>query len=157
MKKYVPDPADLATIYSGPTRVWISGLSIVNPHESFNLRVSLLRSDGYLAEDFEGELLVTDNSGIEGVPERLAFSRENQGALLLDGCSVSGEGIHGFRVSPIKGSFPTGHCHPIWARSGFPYRLFWGDLHVHSVLGKCGTPHLPKHPNFGYWYARDIF
>ncbi|GAG49603.1 unnamed protein product, partial [marine sediment metagenome] len=35
--------------------------------------------------------------------------------------------------------------------------LFWGDLHVHSVLGKCGTPHLPKHPDFGYWYARDIF
>jgi hypothetical protein len=40
---------------------------------------------------------------------------------------------------------------------GFPYRLFWGDLHVHSVLGKCGTPHLPKQPDFGYWYARDIF
>ena len=33
--------------------------------------------------------MVTDNSGIEGVPERLVFSRENQGALLLDGCSVS--------------------------------------------------------------------
>ncbi len=47
MRKYVPDPADIATIYSGPTRVWIADPSIVNPHESFNLRVSLLRSDEY--------------------------------------------------------------------------------------------------------------
>jgi len=157
MRRYTPRPTDLATIYNGPTRVWISGPSIIFAQEKLALRISLLRSDGYLATDFEGELLVKDNSGIEGLPEKLAFSKEDQGSLVVSHCSCSKEGIHDFRVVPSRGSFPAGHSHPIWVRSGFPYHLFWGDLHVHSVFGKCGTPHLPKHPDFGYWYARDIF
>jgi hypothetical protein len=156
MERYTPDPADLATIYNGPTRVWVSGPSIVSPGEEFALRVSLLRVDGYLATDFVGELVVDQNSGIENVPRRIAFSPDDKGSLVISNCSVSEEGIHAFRVSPAQGSFPAGRCHPIWARSGFPYRLFWGDLHVHSALGKCGTPHLPKSPDFGYWFARDV-
>jgi len=156
VERYLPSPADLATIYSGPTRVWVSAPSIVSPGEKFAIRISLLRVDGYLATDFEGELLVLGNSGIEGLPEKLAFRKQDQGSLLLRDCCAPEEGLHRFRVSPSKGSFPAGDSHAIWARSGFPYRLYWGDLHVHSALGKCGTPHLPKHPDFGYWYARDV-
>ncbi|RKY66770.1 MAG: hypothetical protein DRQ02_08310 [Candidatus Latescibacterota bacterium] len=155
MMEYVPSSADLATVYHGPTRVWISGPSIVSPGEKFDLRISLLRLDGYLSTDFEGELLVQGNTGIEGIPTKIVFSKENHGTLAFS-CSVSEEGIHRFKVLPAKGSFPAGQCHPIWVRSGFPYRLFWGDLHVHSVLGKCGIPHLPKSPDFGYWYARQV-
>ena len=156
MQEYVPDPTDLATIYHGPTRVWISGPSIVSPGEQFPLRISLLRLDGYLADEFEGELVVRDNSGIESLPQRLAFSKEDQGSLLLPDCSIAEQGIHSFRVAPTRGSFPTGNCHPIWVKNEPSYRLFWGDLHVHSAVGKCGTPHLPKSPDFGYWFARDV-
>lgn len=156
MQRYIPDSTDLATIYHGATRVWISGPSIVSPREEFALRVSLLRLDGYPATDFEGELLLEDNSGIENLPGKLIFSKEDQGSLVIPDCAVPEEGIYSFKVSPSRGSFPAGHSHPIWVRSGFPYHLVWGDLHVHSRLGKCGVPHLPKHPDFGYWYARDV-
>jgi hypothetical protein len=156
MQNYRPDPADLRTVYSGATRVWASGPSIVSPGEKFDLRVSLLRVDGYPAPDYEGTLVVEDNSGIDNVPGRLEFSRDDQGSLLLSGCSVSEEGIHRIRISPSKGSFPAGRSNPIWARRAFPYRLVWGDLHVHTVLGKCGIPHLPKSPDYGYWFARDV-
>ena len=153
MTEYVPSPADLATIFDGPTRVWISGPSIVAPKEKFDLRISLLRSDGYLSTDFEGALLLEGNTGIEGLPGKIVFSKGNRGTSVFS-CSISEKGIHRFKIVPAKGSFPSGECHPIWVRAEFPYRLYWGDLHVHSVLGKCGVPHLPKHPDFGYWYAR---
>ena len=155
MQRYIPQLPDLAKIYPGATRVWISGPSIVSPREKFTLRVSILRLDGYLATDFEGELLVEANSGIENLPEKLMFSKEDQGISVLPGCSVSEEGIHRFKVSPVRTSFPAGHSHPIWVQSVFQYHLFWGDLHVHSVLGKCGIHHA-KSPDFGYWYARDV-
>ena len=156
MKKYSISPAEMSTIYHGPTRVWMSGPSIISPEEKFNLRISLLRVDGYPATDFEGELSVMENSGIQNLPEKIMFSKENQGSLIVSNCSIQEEGIHRFKVLPAKDSFPAGNCHPIWVRKDCPYRLVWGDLHVHSTLGKCGIPHLPKSPDFGYWFARDI-
>jgi len=155
MQRYIPDVADFAKIYRGATRVWVSGPSILSPHEKFTLQVSLLRLDGYLDTDYEGELLVEGNSGVEGLPDRLVFSKEDQGSIVLPGCSIAEEGVHRFRFSPLKGVFPAGYSHPLLVRGGFPYRLFWGDFHVHSVLGKCET-HLAKSPGFGYWYARDV-
>jgi len=156
MTKYIPLGDDSAPRCNRAIHVWISAPSIVSPGEEFSLRISLLGLDGFLATDFEGELLVKDNSAIEGLPEKLTFSKKNQGSLIFSHCSISKEGIYSFKVFPSKGLFPAGHSHAIWARSKFPYRLFWGDLHIHSVLGKCMLP-FPKHPDFGYWYARDIF
>ena len=117
--EYVPSSADLATVYHGPTRVWISGPSIVAPGERFDLRISLLRLDVYLATDFDGELLLEGYTGIEGLPEKVGFSKEDQSTLVFS-CSISEEGIHRFKITPAKGSFPAGECHPIWVRSGFP-------------------------------------
>ena len=144
------------TIYRGPMRVWVSGPSIVEPNERFDIKVSLLRLDGYLATNYEGELIVEGGNGIEGLPDTLIFSKDDCGIKVLDNCRVPYEGIFRFEISPSKGFFPTGCCHPIWAVKRPEYRLFWGDVHVHSVLGRCGSPYLPKSPDFGYWFARDI-
>jgi len=129
---------------------------VVSPGQKFDLLISLLRLDGYPAEGYEGELVVSGNTGIEGLPGTLVFTAEDHCRKVIRGCRVRDEGVHSFGLAPKQGSFPTGDCHPIWVRSGFPYRLVWGDLHVHSALGKCGTPHLPKSPEFGYWFARDV-
>ena len=156
MQDYTPSTEDLDTVYSGPVRVWISGPSIVEPGDPFDIRISLLRADGFADTGFVGELEFAGNTGITGLPGLLSFTEEDRGTRVLHGCSAADEGFHRFSVAPKQGSFPAGRSHPIWSRKSFPYRLYWGDIHVHSILGKCGTPHLPKSPDFGFWYARHV-
>ena len=71
MSRYRPHPAELNTMYRGAVRIWISGPSIVDPGEPFDLRVSLLQLDGYLASEYEGNLIIRDNSGIANLPEKI--------------------------------------------------------------------------------------
>ncbi|HHW48199.1 MAG TPA: DUF3604 domain-containing protein [Clostridiaceae bacterium] len=154
--KYRMSLLERSTIYSGATRAWISAPSIVSPGEKFNIRISLLRIDGNLDVDFEGILLVKNNNGIKNIPNKLTFTKEDRGSILLEDCMVDEENIFTFEVCPGTGTFPTGKCNPIMAKKNFPFKLYWGDIHVHSVHGKCGTPYLPKTPDFGYWYAKEV-
>ncbi len=148
--------SDLQMTYKEPTRAWISAPSIVEPGEKFDIRASILGVDGYPAQDFQGVLEVSDNSGIHGLPEELKFQSHHGGTLVISDCSVPQTSIARFKVSRPGGHYPSGRCHPIWARPDPDYRLYWGDLHVHSKLGRCGIPYLPKSPDYGYWFASDI-
>ncbi len=148
--------SDLELTYNEPTRVWISAPSLVEPGENFDVRVSVLRLDGYPAREFQGTLEVKNNGGVNGLPAQLEFQAEDAGTMILRGCSVPEPRIAKFSLSPPDGYFPSGNCNPIWAQEDLDYRLYWGDLHVHSIHGKCGTPYLPKSADYGYWFASDV-
>ena len=147
----------LKNTYASAVRIIISTPLIVRPGEKFSARISLIKANGYPDFDYEGTLMVFDGDGIDGLPESIRFSKAMEANQLITGLSISTEGIYRFRIKKNnENHFPSGNSSSIWCTADFPYRVYFGDMHVHSEVGKCGTPFMPKSPDFGYWYAKHI-
>ncbi len=148
---------ELDNTYQSAVRVIISAPVIVRPGEDFSIRISLLKANGYPDFNYEGELLVFDGDGIEGLPEKINFERNMEANQQLNNLQIKKEGFYRFRIKKNNENyFPSGNSNTIWCTADFPYKVYYGDMHVHSEVGKCGTPFMPKSPDFGYWYAKYI-
>ena len=154
--KYFSDK-DLSNTYQSAVRVIISTPLIVRPGEKFSAKISLLKANGFPNFDYEGELRIFGGKDINGLPGKINFTKDMEANQEINNLRVDNEGVYRFTIKKSEENlFPAGNSNSIWCTADFPYKLYFGDLHVHSEVGKCGTPFMPKSPDFGYWYAKYI-
>ncbi len=148
---------DLENTYISAVRIIISVPSIIKTNQIFNANIALLKANGYPDFEFEGTLKVFSSKGIQGLPKSISFKKEDEGHIKITNLSINKEGFYHIKIQLSElNHFPSGRSNGIWCVNDFPYNLYFGDIHVHSTKGHCGTPFMPKSPDFGYWYAKYI-
>lgn len=152
-REYITDD-DVMKATLGATRLFGAAPSIVEPDEPFALHIVALGADGYPDESYRDNVRLETDADVRGLPEVIEFGADDEGIVRVDGLSAPGEGIVLIRFSCDRTQV-GGACNPIWVKRDPPYRIYWGDLHTHSILGKCGTQ-TAKSPDFGYRFGRDV-
>lgn len=126
--------------------------SVVTPGEPFPVRISAVGPD-YMPISERIPLKLLNPQIWEGLPEQCETSPDS---LCFDNVKIAQPGTY-YLTAEIAS--PEGSAHvfsnPIWVTEDAPSRLFWGDIHVHSIDGWC-QPYTAKSPEFGFWYARDV-
>ena len=128
--------------------------SVVRPGERFALRAVMMDSAGMPAEGYRGRIPLTPSEPDLEVPEAIEFGPDDLGAVTVEGLVAAREGAFYVTATPDLCPGQPPRSNAVRVRADGP-RLFWGDIHVHTVLGNCHPDHC-KSPDFAYWYAREV-
>jgi len=128
--------------------------SILAEGETFALRMTIFGPDAMPASAYERDILFESAPGIEGLPARVRFPVDGSGQFEVPGLRATGVGSTHILARP-EGCPSAVASNPAWVEPEPSYRLYWGDLHVHTVYSNC-SPWACKDPEFCYAYARDL-
>ena len=126
--------------------------------EEFSARFSVIGPDGLPLDSFPFPLVFEESLGVEGLPESFQFPKGAYAAE-VDGLRAIGPEVALIRArleetGKLAGD-PVVVSNPAWVEEAPPYRLFWGDIHVHTRYSNCSGWRC-LHPEWCYEYARDI-
>ncbi len=127
--------------------------SVLGEGETFSLRVIAFGPDGLPSEDFPHPIRFDESPGVEGLPAGVSFDGSSGGMIEIPDLKATGPELA--RVKAAVGN--TGHSvgsNPAWVFRDPPYRVFWGDLHIHTTYSNC-TAWSCRDPEFGYQFARE--
>ena len=127
--------------------------SVLAEGETFQLRLSAFGPDGLPEKGYPRAIHVEETSGMEGLPSRLVFDPDSA-VLTVEGLVAVGPAA-AYAVLRPEGCPSAFHTNPAWVRKDPAWRVFWGDLHVHTTYSNC-SPWACKDPAFCYEYARDM-
>ncbi|OGF51111.1 MAG: hypothetical protein A2231_08930 [Candidatus Firestonebacteria bacterium RIFOXYA2_FULL_40_8] len=130
--------------------------SILKVGESFSLFISVINNDGLPDQSFNLPIYFEENSLLGKLPKTIKFSSEDKGLLTIKGLVPNLTGI--LRISAkirYQNEYFKVTSNPCWVEENPAHRIFWGDLHVHSILGTCQV-HETKEPELAWLYARDV-
>ncbi len=132
--------------------------SILARDEEFSLRIQVVAADGLPVENVPNKLSFEHSIGIEGLPEQFRFDPGTSSAR-IDGLRAVGPEVAVARArvetpeTPwIKPVVPS---NPAWIFDEPPYRIYWGDLHVHTSYSNCHAWRCLD-PEWCYQYAREV-
>lgn len=141
------------------SRVQLTIPSVLAEGETFSLRISCMGPDALPMETFNNTMVFEECVGVDGLPGSVALTPDDHGALTVDGLRAVGPDIVVIRArvenTGMHGGDPVVQSNPSWVFSDPPWRVFWGDIHVHTVSSNC-WPWSCKDPAFCYAYARDV-
>ena len=126
--------------------------SILARGETFSLRLTAYGPEN-LPVHFDRDIEVVESVGVEGLPRVLRFDPAEGGLLTVEGLRATDGGRAGVALLP-EGCPRAVPANPAWILDDPPYRLYWGDLHMHTKHSNC-SPWACQDPEFGYVYARD--
>lgn len=128
--------------------------SVVRPGEPFALRAVMMDARAMPDESYTGVLpLSCDQPGLT-FPDALEFGPDDNGAITVEGIVAEKPGGYFLTATPEDCPGQPPRSNPVIVREDGP-RLYWGDIHIHTVLGNC-HPDTCKSPEFAYWYARNV-
>lgn len=132
--------------------------SILAAGEEFSLRISVTGPDALPADDFPHSLSFAGSAGIRGLPADFRFS-PGRAASEIPGLRATGEPVALVEAAVVPeetGALPGRvRSNPAWVFEDPPYRVWWGDLHVHTKHSNCSAWRCLG-PEWCYLYARDI-
>ncbi|MBD3240511.1 MAG: DUF3604 domain-containing protein [Chitinivibrionales bacterium] len=141
------------------TRLQLTIPSVLAEGEAFDLRLSCMGPDALPRNDFGNRLVFQDCIGVEGLPEAIALQPSDNGMYTIAGLVATGPEIVLIRArvegTGMHGGDPVIESNPAWVFVDPPYRIYWGDIHVHTTLSNC-WPWSCKDPELCYEYARDV-
>lgn len=140
------------------TRIQATIPSILAEGETFDARVSVTGADA-LPLLPKGIVLRFDGSiGIEGLPQTLALDPDTS-THVIGGLTATGPdaALIRIQVDDARGSGRNSplESNPAWVFRDPPYRIFFGDLHVHTQYSNCSAWRCLS-PEWCYEYARDV-
>jgi hypothetical protein len=128
--------------------------SVLAEGEIFTLKMTLFGPDGLPFLDFSHSFSLRDSKGIGNLPDSITFSVKDEGQLCIEDLEAIGPDFA--YVSAKLDGFPFSVLsNPAWIFKDPPFRIFWGDIHVHTTFSNC-SPWACKSPEFCYEYARDV-
>jgi len=140
------------------TRIQIAIPAILAEGESFDAKISVTGADA-LPLHPKGIILRFDGSmGITGLPQRFALEPNATTGVLRNLTAIGPETVL------VRGQVEGGHqrgagavvtSNPAWVFKTPSYRVFFGDLHVHTEYSNCSAWRCLS-PEWCYEYARDI-
>jgi len=133
-------------------RVLLTVPSVLARGEKFALRATALAPDGLPSAGFPLELALEECSGVEGLPESLRFDPKEEGYAEIPGLVATGPDSVAIRARP-EGAPQALSANPAWVFDDPPWRIWWGDLHVHTTHSNC-IQWACKDPEFCFEFAR---
>ena len=126
--------------------------------ETFDLRVSVTGADAMPVERDTPTLRFEGSTGVQGLPPSFRLD-PGQSAGCIAGLKATGPDVAVVRARVDEPGIPESlsllSSNPAWVWDDPPYRLFWGDVHIHTRFSNChGWRCLD--PEWCYQYARDI-
>lgn len=141
------------------TRLQLTIPSVLAQGETFALRISCMGPDALPREDFGNRLVFEQCTGVTGLPESVALRPADGGTITVEGLEAVGPAAILMRArvegTGMLGGDPVVSSNPAWVFDDPPYRVFWGDIHVHTTMSNCWLWSC-KEPELCYAYARDI-
>ena len=144
---------DAESIFWTTWRLQLTIPSVLAEGEEFALRITSFAPDEMPRHGFDREIVFTESPGIEGLPKSVALFPEDGGCTTVRGLTAVGPETARIVAVP-QGCPGEVKSNPAWVRKNPPYRVFWGDLHVHTKTSNCHA-WACKDPEFCYAYARD--
>ena len=139
-------------------RIHIAIPSVLAEGEVFTARVSITGPDALPLDSARHVLKFQGSCGIEGLPEALEIP-PGQSSGAIAGLRAVGPDTALIQAkvacrNPLRPT-ATIPSNPAWVFKEPPYRLYFGDLHVHTTYSNCSAWRcLP--PEWCYAYARDV-
>lgn len=132
--------------------------SILAEGEEFTLRISVTGPDTLPYDGFTNRIKFEECQGVEGLPESFALS-QGEWSAEITGLKAVGPNVAVIRARIEDTAYHPGDpiitSNPAWIFKDPPYRLYWGDIHVHTKFSSCGAWR-SKDPEWCYVHARDI-
>ena len=145
--------AEKETVFWTNRRLQLTIPSVLARGEEFSLRMTAFGPEGLPSEGFDRAIRFEESRGIEGLPEAVGFSKGDGGHLALEGLRAVGPDEALVCARP-EGCPQEVRSNPAWVFEDPPYRLYWGDLHVHTTYSNCSA-WACMDPEVCYAYARD--
>ncbi len=127
--------------------------SVLAEGERFTLRITVFGPDALPDETFEGRLDLSASQGIEGLPAAITLGPADRGVAEVSDLVARGPEVA--RVVAQLNDWPPVRSNPAWVTADPATRVFWGDLHIHTLYSDCQW-WACKSPEFAYAYARDL-
>jgi len=153
--RLVQEARNIAQVMNWRINLQIPSMLAVD--EMFPVRISVTAADGLPVDAVPYRLTFRDSVGVEGLPGQLCFEPGTSSAQ-LDGLRAVGPvAVVRARIEMpgSAGIEPIVVSNPAWVFAEPPYRLFWGDLHVHTRFSNCHAWRCLD-PQWCYQYARDV-
>jgi hypothetical protein len=119
--------------------------------ESVDLTVQAWDEYERLLDDYDGRVSVTATDDDATLPETVRFDPYNGGVRTETGLQFATPGVHYLTLTD-ETTGESFHSNPVRVTESEPdYRLYWGDIHLHSKLSD-GVGSMAK----GYRFGRDV-
>ncbi|MBI5724120.1 MAG: DUF3604 domain-containing protein [Planctomycetes bacterium] len=134
--------------------------SILAGGETFMARVAVTGADAMPMDYFPNVFYFEGCVGVEGLPAKFRldpgkFAGE-VGPLKAVGCEAGTAVIRARIETPdVPDVSAVVSSNPAWVFKNPAYRLFWGDIHVHTKYSNC-SPWRCQDPQWCYQYAQEV-